>query len=253
MRITMQYRSWVFTGVIALSLCGAVSGISQPAPAAAPPPKPKWETSAAAGVTITKGNSDTITGTGNIITQRKWSHNEVRLGADVTYGENDGVKSAEAYHAFGQYNWLFGDRLYSYFRVDGLHDDIAHIQYRVAASPGAGYYFVKSTNTLLSAEIGPGVVFEHQGSRETAYLTLRVGERFEHKFNDKTRVWQSTEFLPQVDRLKNYIVNTEVGLETKLTAKLSLRVFAQDSYDNEPATGRKKNDVKLVTAVAYTF
>jgi putative salt-induced outer membrane protein YdiY len=137
--------------------------------------------------------------------------------------------------------------------VDGLHDDIADIQYRVTVSPGAGYYFIKDPTTQLSAELGPGVIFEKQGSSETTYITVRVGERFEHKFGDKTRLWQSAEWLPQVDNIDNYILNAEIGLDTKLTAKLSLRVFAQDTYDNEPAPGRKKNDLKFVTAIAYTF
>jgi putative salt-induced outer membrane protein YdiY len=243
-----------FTGILTLTLCGlGVATAQQPAPAPAPEKKPKWETSAAAGLTVTKGNSDTITGTGNLLSQRKWVHNEVRLGADVTYGKNDGVKSAETYHAFGQYNWLFSERAYGYFRADGMHDDIADIQYRFTVGPGAGYYIIKTAKTQLSAEAGPGVVFERQGSRDDTYFTLRIGERFEHKFNDKTHVWQSAEWLPQLDELKNSIINTEIGLETKLTQKLSLRVLAQDTFDNVPVPGRKKNDLKLVTAIAYTF
>jgi len=30
-------------------------------------------------------------------------------------------------------------------------------------------------------------------------------------------------------------------------------VFAIDNYDNEPAPGREENDLKVVTAVGYTF
>ena len=238
--------------VTALSIAGALPGFAQ-ATAPEPEKKPAWETSAAVGITVTKGNSDTITGTGNILTQRKWDHSELRLGADATYGENDGLKTAEAYHAFGQYNWLFSERAYGYLRADGLHDDIADVQYRVTLSPGMGYYFIKNAKTQLSGELGPGVVFERQGARETTYMTLRVAERFEHKFNDKTRLWQSVEWLPQVDDFNNSIVNGELGLETQLTAKCSLRLFAQDTYDHEPAPGREKNDFKLVAQIAYKF
>ena len=53
--------------------------------------------------------------------------------------------------------------------------------------------------------------------------------------------------------LKNDILNAEIGLETDLTDKMSLRTFLQDTYDNVPAPGRKKNDLKLVTAIAYKF
>ena len=56
-----------------------------------------------------------------------------------------------------------------------------------------------------------------------------------------------------MDRFKNYILNLEVGLETQLTTKLSFRTYIQDSYDNEPVPGRKANDLKLVSGIAYKF
>ncbi len=214
---------------------------------------PHWETTAAAGLTLTRGNSDTITATANILTQKKWTQNELRFGADGTYGEDQGSQNAASIHGFGQYNRLFTDRFYGYARVDALHDAIADVEYRVMLSPGVGYYFIKDANTSLSGEVGPGVIFEKQGRRDDTYMTVRLAERFEHKLNDRVRIWQSLEWLPQVDDFNNWILNGELGLETKMTEKASLRVFATDSYDNQPAPGRKQNDLKLVTAIAYKF
>jgi hypothetical protein len=42
-------------------------------------------------------------------------------------------------------------------------------------------------------------------------------------------------------------------MDTSITKKLSLRVFAVDTYHSEPAPGRDKNDLRLVTAVACKF
>ena len=67
------------------------------------------------------------------------------------------------------------------------------------------------------------------------------------------KLWQSLEFLPAVEDFSDYVVNAEVGIDTSLTKKLSLRTFVQDSYDSTPAAGRKKNDVKLVVGIAYKF
>lgn len=249
---THPYAIWA---VIAGVLTGAVGSSAAEAQdsAVAEPKKTGWESSAAAGLTLTSGNSDTLTATANILSQKRWDQNEMSLGADGTYGENDDEKSAESLHGFAQYNRLFTERLYGYLRADALHDAMADVEYRVTLSPGVGYYFIKNDRTRLSAEVGPGVVFEKQGSDESTYFTLRVAERFEHKLNDRVRVWQSLEWLPQVDDFNNYILNAEVGLESQLTKKLALRVYAQDTYDNQPAPGRKENDLKLVTAVAYKF
>ena len=231
-----------------------------PAPAAAPAPepakeepKPAWVSSASLGISLTRGNSKTLLVTGNLLTEKKWLQNEIRLGADATYGEDRDVKNAEAVHGFGQYNRLFTERAFGYLRLDALHDAVADVEYRLTLSPGIGYYFIKNERTSLSGEVGPGFVMEKQGEHTEQYLTLRVAERFEHKLNDRVRVWQSLEFLPQVDDLDNYIINAEIGLDTALTKKLSLKVFAVDTYDNVPAPDRLKNDLKLVTALAYKF
>jgi putative salt-induced outer membrane protein YdiY len=213
----------------------------------------KWETTASAGFTITQGNSDSVMANAQILSQKKWEQNEMRLGADATYGELEGEKNVEGLHGFAQYNRLFSERAFGYARLDALHDAIADIEYRITFSPGAGYYFIKNETTSLSAEAGPAFIYEKQGSESTGYFTARLAERFEHKFNENVRLWQFAEFLPQVDDLNNFLINAEIGVESKLTEKLSMKVFAIDNYDNEPAPGHKENDIKVVTALAYTF
>lgn len=219
----------------------------------AEPPKPKWERSAAAGLTLTRGNSDTILFTANVLALRKAEQNELSLGADGTYGEDNDTKNNETLHGFAQYNRLFGERWYGYLRVDMLHDAIADVDYRLTVGPGAGYYFIKNERTRLSAEVGPSFIHEKVGSEENSYLALRVGEKFEHKLSDRARIWQSLEWLPQVDDFDNFILIAEIGIEADITKKLSLRTFLQDTYDNDPAPEREKNDLKLVSGIAYKF
>jgi putative salt-induced outer membrane protein YdiY len=236
----------------ALLAAGASTGLPQ-AQDAALQKQPTWEKSAAAGLTLTRGNSDTLLATASLLASKKWGPHEMNLGADASYGEVDDVKNAESLHGFAQYNRLFNERLFGYLRVDALHDDVADLAYRFTFSPGVGYYFIKATNTTLRGEVGPAFIYEKQGQEEQGYFSLRLAERFDHKFNERVRVWQSLEILPQVDDWENYIINAELGLEAGLTQKLSLRTFLQDTYDNQPAPGRRKNDLKLVSALAYKF
>jgi putative salt-induced outer membrane protein YdiY len=213
----------------------------------------KWEKSAGIGLTLTKGNSDTIMFTADALATRKWTSDELSLGASASYGEQEDVKNNETVKGFGQWNHLFTERFYSYVRVDALHDAIADVDYRVTLSPGAGYYFIKQDNMHLSGEVGPGVVFEKQGGVEKTYFTARVAEKFDYKFNDRARMWQMVEFLPQVDNLDNYIINAEIGVEASITKKTALRAVIQDTYDNQPAPGREKNDLKLVSSFVVKF
>lgn len=247
---------------MAVALLGGGMIVLAQTPAPAPEKKPAWERSASVGLTLTRGNSETLLATANILAAKKWEHNELSLGADGTYGETklpgatNSTKNAESLHGFIQYNRLFTERLYGYGRVDALHDAVADVEYRLTFSPGAGYYFIKNENTKLSAEAGPAFIYEKVGNAdEHGYFALRLAERFDQKISDRARIWQSVEFLPQVDHFDNYLINAELGVEADLTKdkKLTLRSFVQDTYDNEPAPGRKRNDLKWVTAIAYKF
>ena len=215
--------------------------------------QPAWESSISAGLSLTKGNSDTLLTTAAFKTRRKTAENEFTFGADGSYGENDSVKNNETLHGVGQFNHLFSERFYGFLNLEGLHDGIADLEYRFTFSPGAGYYLIKTTNTTFAGEFGPGLITQRLGGVNTTYATLRLAERFEHKLDNGARVWERAEFLPQVNKLGNFLVNAEIGAEAALTKTLSLRVTLQDNFINQPAPDRKDNDVKLISGLAYKF
>jgi putative salt-induced outer membrane protein YdiY len=240
--------------LIALAAIGNAGNVGDAAQAAGiSTNKSSWESSISAGLSLTKGNSDTLLTTVAFKTRKKTGDNEFAFGADGSYGENDSVKNNETLHGVGQFNHLFSDRFYGYLNAEGLHDGIADLQYRFTFSPGAGYYFLKETNTTLAVEAGPGLIFQRLGGVDTTYATLRLAERFEHKLDNGARVWERAEFLPQVNKLGNFLVNAEIGAEAALTKTLSLRVTLQDNFINQPAPGRKSNDVKLISSLVYKF
>jgi putative salt-induced outer membrane protein YdiY len=215
------------------------------------------------GLTLTKGNSDTLLATANILSAKKWEKNEIALGANAAYGEDDGTKNTESFSAFGQYNRLLNERLFGYGRVEGLYDGMAYIDYRVTVSAGLGYYFIKNDKMTLSAEVGPGWVAEKVGgvdplgnelpSQTEEYFTIRFAERFEYKISKTARLWQLAEYMPQIDDWGNYVITAELGIESSISKSLNLRAYLQDTYRSEPATGAEENDLKLVAGVQYKF
>ena len=56
-----------------------------------------------------------------------------------------------------------------------------------------------------------------------------------------------------MDKFDNFLVNAEIGAEALLTKTLSLRITVLDNFVNEPAPGRKDNDVKLISGLVYKF
>ena len=258
--MTLTTRSKWFAGIL-LVISGSVAVQAQTTTPVEKKEKPKWQSSASLGMTLTRGNSETFLVAAAASTDRKWDQNEISLGADMTYGktkdQNTGISSrtADSYHAYGQYNRLFTERLYALARVEGLYDSIADIHYRATLSVGVGYYLIKETNTDLSVEFGPGYIFQQLGSDKSNFATLRAGEKFHHALSDRARIWEMAEWLPKVEDFGNYIINAEIGLEADLTKdkNFTLRTYVQDTYNSVPAPGRKDNDMKWITAIAYKF
>jgi putative salt-induced outer membrane protein YdiY len=213
-----------------------------------------WQSAITAGATLTRGNSDSLLVTAKFITDKKTPVNEFNLDADGAYGSANGVANAEMAHGFAQWNHLFSEKWYSYLRLEGLHDDIAQVRYRATLTSGVGYYLLKETNTTLAAEVGPGIVVQRVGDVDSAYATMRIAERFEHKFNkNSSRIWENVEFLPQINQPSDYLINAEVGAESAFYKGVDLQVYVDDNFNSQPAAGLRRNDVKLVSGITYKF
>jgi GNAT superfamily N-acetyltransferase len=258
-------RFLLLAGITSSLLISALSRADDPktAPVKAPepPPPPKWESDGTIGLTLTRGNSKTFMASAALNSKRKWANNEILLGATGGYGEsttkNSGLETTSTtdnyVRGFGQYNYLFTERLYGGLRLYGEHDEIAALTYRFTLSPLAGYYFIKTTNAFLSGEVGPSLVTEKQGGIEKTYFGARIAERGEYKFSTGAKVWESIEWVPQVDNVDNWVATLEAGVSAPLTKSLEVKLVLQDVYDNEPAAGRLKNDLKLIAGVGFKF
>ncbi len=226
------------------------------------PPKKLWDSVASVDLTLTRGNSRSFLATASFNTHRKWTTDELLFGGAAGYGDTtaknpngkDTTTETQDYlKGFAQFNHLFNDRWYAGLRLEGLHDNVSDINYRFMFSPMAGYYFIKQTNTFLCAEVGPSLVHEQLGGHTQTYMGLRVAERFEHKFDGGARVWENLEWIPQVDKFDNWILNVEVGVSAPVYKAVDVRLVAQDTYNNQPAAGRLKNDLKLLAGIGYRF
>jgi putative salt-induced outer membrane protein YdiY len=241
---------------------GQLSAVAQ---APGVPEKTKWETVASAGLTVQSGNSESVGTTVSLDTKKKWLVDEAMFGLSAGYGKssstgNERSRTTDFVKAYGQYNHLISDRAYLGLRIDGEHDGIADLAYRVRISPLAGYYLVKTTKTSLCFDAGPALVIEEREAslttprdRETA-IALRFGEKFEHKISDTTKIWQTAEYIPLLkDWPDKDLINAEIGISTAITPKWDLQVKYQISYDNGVNFGKEATDTRLIAATSYKF
>jgi putative salt-induced outer membrane protein YdiY len=249
------------TSTNTISSTNQIRGKAIPAHPNIAAPTNNWKLSVSFGLSIARGNTDNTLASATAFAERKWTQNDLALGADGLYGETKTpdapkyTRNAETLHGYSQYNRTLGDDFYAYARADGLHDGIADIKYRVTLSPGLGYYFVTNKTMDFSSEIGPGYIKEQLDGDTKSIAMLRLAEKLHYAISPRAKAWEAVEILPQMNKFDNYFVNAEVGAEAGLTKgnKLSLRTVLQDSYNNVPAAGRLRNDLKLIASLGYKF
>ena len=248
------------TLILRNSLCGftlaaalfALPGYSQEAIAPAEP-SGDWKTSLNAGVGLTDGNSDTLDVQVGFRAESLSAYDEIFLGTDFLYGENNGVTTNESLYSFAQYNLLLSERLYLGGFGDFLYDDIAAVDYRINVGPLLGFYVIKSDRTSLALEAGPGYQWEDVGGVNADYLTVRFGERFTHQLTETLSLFQSLSFVTEAEDFGNYTILASAGIETRLSDRFSLRIYAQDRYDPLPAAGQDKNDFGVFTGLSIAL
>ena len=240
-----KLRYVLFVGIAIICAAGVLRAEDEEKP---------WERSIALGLSLTSGNSDSVLFTGGINGNKVWSTDELRLRLDGAYGKSDGTVNNSKLAGLVQYKHLFTERWYVTGVADGLHDDVADLSYRLTAGPGVGYYFIKSKLTRLSGEIGPACVIERfYGQGNHVYPTARLAERLDRQLTESSKIWQSLEVLPDLTDIDKYVATAEAGVEAAMTKTLSLRLVCQDRYNSQPSDDRKRNDIQLVSALAYKF
>ncbi len=212
-----------------------------------------WRRTLEFGISTTRGNSDTLRYDGSLSARKECDKNFYWLKMGGRYGESEGQTDAENAYGEGKYERSLSERMYA--SVDGhvLHDQIAALAYRARGNLSLGRHFIWTERTVLSVEAGPGYVREKKGGLSEGFMAGRVAQYAEWLVNSSVLVWQSVEYIPNLEDTAIYFMNAEVGLETVLLPNLSLKFVLQDRYDSSPAEGKKSNDLMTTTSLNWSF
>lgn len=238
---------------IAGSALAKDSPVGGDAPATTPAKASPWEWSAAAGLGLADGNAEALNYSIQLLGTYAEGSNEAFLGADYFYADSNGLETANAFRAYGQYNRLLSDRLYLGVFGQYLTDDVANLDSRTDLNLLVGYYLIKNDLTSLALEAGPGYSWSDQGGTTDDYATLRFAERFEHRFNSRAKIWQSLSYVPEISDFGNYLLTAELGIDTQITRQWAFRTFVRHQIDSTPAPGFEKGDTSLLFGLAYSL
>jgi putative salt-induced outer membrane protein YdiY len=127
------------------------------------------------------------------------------------------------------------------------------LAYRVRANLSLGRHIVADERVVLSAEIGPGYVAEKKGDDREGFAAGRVAQYLEILMADNWQVWESLEYVQNLEDSAVYFITAEVGLEVALTGSMTLKFSVENRYDNQPAANKKSNDLLTTTALSWSF
>jgi hypothetical protein len=124
-----------------------------------------------------------------------------------------------------------------------------------------GYQETKSSSLLqeilksegFSIETGVGYLWEDVADIEGNYLTFRVAQRAEVKLGEKSKAWETLEYLPKADEIDDYLLTAEIGIEAAATGQLALRLAIQNKHDSTPAPDKEKTDTVVIAALSWTL
>ncbi|MHC4124635.1 MAG: DUF481 domain-containing protein [Planctomycetota bacterium] len=217
-----------------------------------------WGRKISVGYNKSSGNTDSSRLISSFLINRNRVHiDEITLEGDIYYSSSDEKMDAQKWNGSGRYAFSFGsqEKWYSFYKIGAGHDRFANIDYRVLPSLGLGYWFFDTASVKAMAEAAIG--YEHTDYRDSTdndNETVLVPRVFLEKviFGD-TRIRQDVFFYPAVSDFSDYRLHSETVFSNPLDDRLSLDVSLIEDYNSEPSTNVKKNDIRLLTSLTYSF
>jgi putative salt-induced outer membrane protein len=217
-----------------------------------------WAGTASLGLAGAAGNARTLTFTtavnaARITTTDKTSiyFNTIKASALVNGKSSD---TAEAIRGGVAYDHNLNPRLFANAFNDYEYDRFQNLDLRFVLGAGLGFHAVKAERSRLDLLAG----FDFNHSKFGTPLTRNSGELFwgdeySLKVSGATSLVQSFRMFNDLTNTGTYRMNFDIGASTKLSKWLTWNVSLNNRYLNNPAPGRKTNDLLYTTGIGITF
>lgn len=216
------------------------------------------------GVVLARGNTDTTTANAKFELRRRTTAVQDDFEIEGLYGKTGGIVTAERWATNLQRNWNL--TTHTFWFINGHYEDdlFSGFAYQGTVATGAGYNFIDTDSTKLSAQIGAG----YRRLRPETLIENSLGEvtdriegpfqgemvgtgkiDFEHSFNAQTKV---TDTVMSVYGSANTFLENDLALSVKLNGSLSLALGYTIRNNSNPPAGLKHTDTLTTVNLVYT-
>jgi putative salt-induced outer membrane protein YdiY len=224
------------------------------------PPPVAWTGSVVINGLLTQGNTTSEQLGANVDMQRRGEDDRITFGAGYLYGRQTvaGVTSTTDNNWFiaGKYDYFFSTKLYGYGNARVEKDTVENLNIRVTPGVGLGYQWIEKPTFKFNTEGGISWVYEDFSTQPNPNenVSVRLAYHLEKSFDDeKFKIFNNCQYFPSIQNANAYLVLADAGLRVALTKTMFSELKSEVSYDNQPAPGSKRTNVKYILGVGWTF
>jgi putative salt-induced outer membrane protein YdiY len=224
-------------------------------------PIPKWTGDISAGITSTHGNTKTEMISANVNLTKRTEKDRTQLSADYAKGEQEHPDTGETvtiedwWRAKGKYDYFFSKKMYGY--LDGRYekDAVSELDRRVIIGAGGGYQWLESENMNFSTELGLASLYEKFDNQtdSNSELSIQLGYNFDKKLLKNIKFTHDLTYYPSIEQFSDYFLTSTAGIRADFTERIFVTFKAIFNFDETPAIGAHKTDVKYFLGVGYRF
>ena len=216
-----------------------------------------WEGSFASGLNGKTGNSENVDINMNLNLTRKIALQTTKLLASYFYATNDVATTTDRLFLLGRHESCFSSRPnWCWFGQGTLEDDrFKSFDYQIGLHSGFVYKVFDEDMRSLRVRFGGGASRQVGGVLDDWIPELQFGLDWERKLNDRTKIYASADFFPNLEDFSDHRLITNSGFEFVIDEGLNLnfRIFAINRYDSTPEPGDQENDLDYGMAIVYGF
>ncbi len=214
-----------------------------------------WKQEIAMGYTQKTGNAQSKEFIINYEGIRKTDYSALDIKAGALYSSVNKKMDGQKYNGSVRFApELDRTDCFGFGKFEVEHDRFAGIDYRYVPSVGAGYWFAREEDWMLSGELGVGHEYvKYTNGSDDDNIVLIPRFFCQKSVFDKARLSEEMIFYPNLEDVKKYRIRSEARFTDPLSDVLSLRVSFIDEFNTDPTGDAKKNDTQLMLSLVYGF
>lgn len=242
--------------LITLTLC-SFTAITQPLSAEeSPTPDSTWKQAVEAGLNGSNGSSDSLSLHLGYTASRKGEEDGWKFLSAFDKAESGGVESRNQFFADLQREWFWqGNPWFGFVQGRYDKDKFKDWDYRLSATGGAGYEFIKHENWYLNGRLGLGGNRTYGDTDEAFTTEALLALDAVWAISEREAVDFNTTFYPNLEESDEYRNITSLNWKMRMTeaGNLAMKIGLINSYDSLASEVTGKNDFKYNFSLTWGF